>query len=125
MNDEVRSAVVKSIKSYRESGSARELDDPHLGKLVRLLKRYEPERIILFGSRARGDADEYSDYDIIVIKRTDKPFLERLRDMVPYLVEFDRPAEILVYTPDEYERMREIGLGWIVHNEGVALYECS
>jgi predicted nucleotidyltransferase len=115
--------MVKPIKSYSESGSAREFDDPHLEKLICLLKRYDPERIILFGSRARGEADEYSDYDIIVIKRTDKPFLERLQDMVPYLVEFDRPAEILVYTPEEYERMSEIGLGWIVHNEGVTLYE--
>ena len=119
----MRSAVVKSIKGYPESGSAGEFDDPRLGELVRLLKRYEPERIILFGSRTRGDADEYSDYDIIVIKRTDKPFLERLRDMVPYLMEFDRPAEVLVYTPEEYERMRETGLGWIAHNEGVVLYE--
>ena len=50
------------------------------------------ERIILFGSRARVQADEYSYYDIIVIKRTDKPFLEQLRDMVPYLVKFDCPA---------------------------------
>ena len=48
---------------------------------------------------------------IIVIKSTDKPFLEQLRDMVPYLVEFDRPAEVLVYTPEEYERMRETWLG--------------
>jgi predicted nucleotidyltransferase len=102
--------VVKSIKSFPESGSIREFDDPHLEKLIHLLKRYEPEQIILFGSRARGDADEYSDYDIILIKRTDKPFLERLRDMVPYLMEFDRPAEVLVYTPEEYEQMRETGL---------------
>jgi len=50
------------------------------------------ERIIFFGSRARVQADEYSYYDIIVIKRTDKPFLEQLRDMVLYLMEFDRPA---------------------------------
>jgi predicted nucleotidyltransferase len=55
--------VVKSIKGYLESGSTREFDDPRLEKLIRLLKRYEPEQIILFGSRARGDADEYSDYD--------------------------------------------------------------
>ena len=123
MNDEMRKADVKLIKSYSESDSAHKFDDPHLLKLVNLLKRYDPERIILFGSRARGEADEYSDYDIIVIKRTDKPFLERLQDMVPYLVEFDRPADVLVYTPDEYERMREYGLGWIAHNEGVALYE--
>ena len=100
--------------------------DPYLHKLVRLLQPYEPDRIILFGSRARGDADEYSDYDVIVIKRTDRPFLDRLRDMVPYLVAFDRAAEILVYTPEEFDRMRETGLGWLVRQEGVVLYErCS
>jgi len=97
--------------------------DTHLTKLVQLLRRYEPERIILFGSRARGEADEYSDYDVLVIKRTKRPFLDRLRDMVPYLVEFDRPADILVYTPEEFERMRETGLGWVVQQEGVLLYE--
>jgi len=97
--------------------------DPHLDKLVRLLVRYEPERIILFGSQARGEANIYSDYDVIVIKRTDRPFLERLRDMVPYLVEFDRPAEVLVYTPEEFAQMGEFGLGWVIENEGVLLYE--
>jgi len=34
--------------------------DPHLRKLVQLLCGYEPECIILFGSRARGEADAYS-----------------------------------------------------------------
>jgi predicted nucleotidyltransferase len=97
--------------------------DPHLDEIVRLLKGYEPERIILFGSRARGDADEYSDYDLIVIKRTERPFLERLRDMVPYLVAFGRTADILVYTPEEFEQMGEVGLGWLVRQEGVVLYE--
>jgi len=97
--------------------------DPHLDKLVRLLVRYEPERIILFGSQARGEADIHSDYDVVVIKRTDRPFLERLRDMVPYLVEFDRPAEVLVYTPEEFSQMGEFGLGWVIEKEGVLLYE--
>lgn len=101
----------------------RRLSDPDLQRLVDLLRRYDPERIILFGSRARGEADEYSDYDVIVIKRTEIPFLERLREMVPYLVEFGRPAEILVYTPEEFERMREVGLGWVVQREGAVLYE--
>ena len=99
--------------------------DPYLDEIVRLLKGYDPERIILFGSRARGDADEYSDYDLIVIKRTERPFLERLRDMVPYLVAFKRTAEILVYTPEEFEQMGKVGFGWLVHQEGVVLYERS
>lgn len=97
--------------------------DPHLNRLVRLLQNYEPEQIILFGSRARGEADEQSDYDVVVIKRTNRSFLERLADMVPYLVEFARPAEILVYTPDEWEQMGETGLGWVLKQEGVMLYE--
>lgn len=99
------------------------ITDPYLDKLVRLLQQYEPERIILFGSRARGDADEYSDYDIVLIKRTSSPFLERLQAVVPYLAGYERPVEILVYTPEEFEQMQEIGLGWIIRREGVVLYE--
>jgi len=96
---------------------------PDLQQLVDALLPAEPEAIILFGSRARGEADEYSDYDVIVIKQTDKPFVERLTEMVPYIVRFGRPAEVLVYTPDEFERMGEVGLGWLVRQEGVVLYE--
>jgi len=99
--------------------------DPYLDEIVRVLKHYEPERIVLFGSRARGEADEHSDYDLIVIKCTDRPFLERLRDMVPYLVRLARPVDILVYTPEEFDRMGETGLGWVVRREGVTLYERS
>ena len=99
--------------------------DPYLDELVRVLKPYNPERIILFGSRARGDVDEHSDYDLIVIKRTKRPFLERLRDMVPYLLQLACPVDIVVYTPEEFERMGETGLGWMVNREGVTLYERS
>jgi len=99
------------------------LTDPYLDEIVTVLKAYDPERIILFGSRARGEADEYSDYDLIVIKRTDRPFLERLSDMIPYLRQITPPADILVYTPEEFEGMADIGLGWIVRQEGVILYE--
>ena len=97
--------------------------DPYLEEIVAILKPYAPERIILFGSRARGEADAYSDYDLMVIKRTDRPFLDRWRDMVPYLRQITRPADILVYTPEEFERMSETGLGWVVRQEGVTLYE--
>lgn len=97
--------------------------DPHLNALVRILRRYEPECILLFGSRARGDADQYSDYDVLVIKETTRSFVDRLGDMVPFLVEFDRPAEIVVYTPEEFERMADSGFGQVVREEGLILYE--
>jgi predicted nucleotidyltransferase len=90
--------------------------DPYLDEIVAVLKPYDPERIILFGSRARGEADALSDYDLIV---------ERLQDMVPYLVRLKHAADILVYTPEEFDRMGETGLGWMVRQEGITLYERS
>jgi predicted nucleotidyltransferase len=101
------------------------LTDPLLEKLVNLLRPYDPEKIILFGSRARGEGDEFSDYDVAVIKATDQPFLKRLEEMVPYILDFDRAVEVLVYTPEEFEAMKESGLGWVIHQEGQVLYERS
>ncbi|MDZ7262577.1 MAG: nucleotidyltransferase domain-containing protein [candidate division KSB1 bacterium] len=46
-----------------------------LDRVIECLKRYEPEKIILFGSYARGEVDESSDVDFVVIKKTDKRFL--------------------------------------------------
>ncbi len=103
--------------------AAKRVDDPYLETIVDVLKLYDPERIILFGSRARGDADELSDYDLMVIKQTCRPFLSRLQDMVPYLLQLKCSADILVYTPAEFDRMGDVGLGWVVQQEGITLYE--
>ena len=74
--------------------------------LVKDLLPYGPEKIILFGSAARGDADEYSDLDVIVIKETDRRFVQRLVD-AGALVSSPRHVDIFVYTPDELEAMIE------------------
>ena len=76
-----------------------------LDEIVRILvDQYGPiEKIILFGSFARGDTDEYSDLDLILIKRTTKRFVERLLE-VPLLPVH---ADVFVYTPEEFEQMRE------------------
>ena len=42
------------------------LTDPYLDEIVVVLKSYDPERIILFGSRARGDQQPQSDTDIMI-----------------------------------------------------------
>lgn len=69
-----------------------------------IVNGYGPvEKIILFGSAARGDMDEYSDLDLIIVKRTDKPFVQRLVE-VPLLPVH---ADVFVYTPEEFARMRE------------------
>ena len=49
-----------------------------MGQVLEQLKGYDPEKVILFGSATRGDTDEYSDIDLIVIKETDRRFVQRL-----------------------------------------------
>ena len=58
----------------------------------------------MFGSVARGEADEWSDLDLIVIADTDRAFFERFRDFVGLYDVWPR-LDLLVYTSAEFERM--------------------
>ncbi len=92
--------------------------------IVEALKKYGAQKIMLFGSLAKGNSDEYSDIDIMAIKKTDKPFVKRLRE-VALLCKLDEPIDILVYTPEEIEEMKKAGNFFIekVFAEGRVLYE--
>lgn len=71
-----------------------------------IIEKYSPEKIILFGSTASGNINEWSDLDLVVIKDTGKSFYERLEE----IVEIAKPnigADIIVYTPDEAEQMKD------------------
>ena len=91
----------------------------------RLVKKFQPNKIILFGSQARGNADERSDYDILVIC----PVSDNRRLLT---VEMDRSLyglglarDIVILTPEEFERDRHIP-GTIARPaalEGKVLYE--
>ena len=60
------------------------LEDPLLAEIVRrLVAAYQPERIYLFGSKARGDAGPDSDYDLMVVVPDDAP-PERKRSRLAY-----------------------------------------
>lgn len=92
--------------------------------IVEALKEYGAQKIVLFGSTAKGSADKYSDIDIMVIKKTDKPFVKRLRE-VALLCKLDEPVDILVYSPEEIEEMKREENFFIetVFSEGRVLYE--
>jgi uncharacterized protein len=95
-----------------------------LNVLVQALQRYQPRRIILFGSTARGEADADSDLDVLVIKETLEPFVQRLETMAR-LCPPGVHADILVYTPEELQRMVEDGNPFILRalEEGKVIYE--
>ena len=91
----------------------------------RIVETAQPDKIILFGSRARGDARPNSDFDVLVIKESNEP---RYRRSVPlYVALADLPAEVevTVYTPEEIEEWRKVPQAFVttVVREGTTIYE--
>ena len=76
---------------------------PIVDQIVEKLKKYEPEKIILFGSQADGTANKDSDYDIAIIKDTNKSYRERLID-VRSLVRMTTPIDFFVFTQSEIDK---------------------
>lgn len=81
--------------------------EKELTRFVQLLTEHnDPERIIVFGSLASGEIHAWSDIDLVIIEETDQSFLQRSRT-VRRLLQPAVGADILVYTPEEFERMRQ------------------
>jgi uncharacterized protein len=77
----------------------------------RLAQQFEPERIILFGSHARGEAGPDSDIDLLVViplanPRRDKASLEVAMRLAVH--DIKHPKDIIVVTPQEVERQRRL-----------------
>lgn len=96
-----------------------------LSKIVSDLKKYSPEKIILFGSQARGEVDRFSDFDILILKETEKRFLERLREAALLLRNTLPPVNLFVYNSKEFKNMKQIKNSFIerVLKEGKIIYE--
>jgi uncharacterized protein len=101
-------------------------DDPFLIAATRtIVDRFAPERIVLFGSRARGDHEPESDYDLIVVLETPLERGERdgpIRDALP---DDAHRVDVIVYTPSEFDVSRhDVGaLAFAGETEGQILYD--
>ena len=69
-----------------------------------LIREYQPEKIIVFGSAAQGEFHAWSDLDLVVVKKTSKPLLERIEEVLR-LVRPRVGLDLLVYTPEEMEAL--------------------
>lgn len=74
--------------------------------IVKSLKSYEPEKIILFGSAAGGEFRENSDIDLLVIKDTDESYWQRQKTAT-LLYRGWIPTDIFVVTPQELKKAIE------------------
>ena len=93
----------------------------------RLVEGFQPETIILFGSQARGTADKHSDVDILVVQQIKENRRALTLSMYRALKGLGIAKDIIVLTPEEFERDRRIPgtiarPAWL---EGKILYERS
>ncbi|MBP2298109.1 nucleotidyltransferase domain-containing protein [Azospirillum picis] len=105
------------------------IDVAHHEKLQLLLDRIfpalQPEAVYLFGSRARGDFDEDSDYDLLVIVPDDAP-KERRSIRYAYATKIGTgiPADIIPCTRTNYESSKDVAgtLSYEVKRHGLRVY---
>lgn len=92
----------------------KEILKKELDRIVEIIiNKYAPEKIILFGSLSSGVVHEWSDIDLVIIKKTNKRFIERLHE-VSMLTMPILGVNFIVYTPDEFRDMIAKGHYFIV-----------
>ncbi len=90
-----------------------------------LVAKFDPERVILFGSHARGTADPCSDVDLLVVCEIPGNRRALMVEMHRTLRGFEFARDILVLTPEEFARDRHISatVARPASQEGRILYE--
>ena len=119
--------MTTAVQTRESAGSAlMEMVEPVLDAVVgRIVSGFDPAKIILFGSYARGTPRRWSDLDIMVL-------LDRVDDHGRDIVAIRRalsdvyfPKDVVVATPAEFERMaKDAGyIHYYIRKEGKVLYE--
>jgi hypothetical protein len=108
------------------STSHNALSDPVIETFVHDLRDALGPRlreVWLFGSRARGETRQESDYDVCVVVDSNVEEAERIVSAVSYAI-LDRYEDLIggpVYNREQWERSSQTPLGWNIRREGVRL----
>lgn len=93
--------------------------------VTRLVEQFQPERIVLFGSRARGDAHPDSDIDLLVVLPAVEDHWAAVGDLLDALA--DRPIPMDIFVADARDlAQRAQRVGSVLRpalREGTVLYE--
>jgi len=87
-----KTALIKNLRSFKK----------------KVDKDFKLEKVIFFGSRAKGKARRYSDVDLILVSSTFKKmdFVERGAKMYNYW-DIHHPVDFLCYTPEEFNKLKK------------------
>lgn len=90
----------------------------------KIVDQFHPVKIILFGSHARGSAEQDSDVDLLVVMDVEGSKRRRAVDIDLALSDRTFPLDLIVVTPEEFEKYRDV-VGHILYpavREGKVLY---
>jgi len=82
----------------------------------------EVERVVLFGSYAAGRRDLFTDLDLLVVMSSEQDFVHRTAELYRQ-VAAGVDLDLLVYTPEEFDRLRQSGFVRQAVETGKVLYE--
>ncbi len=102
------------------------LSDDVINEVVNRVKRVaNPQKIILFGSYARGRATSESDLDLLVISESELPRYKRAAPIYQALSDMLYPMDILVYSSSEVHEWSQVPQAFVTTamREGKVLYE--
>lgn len=91
----------------------------------RIVNKFHPERIILFGSHAKGEPTEDSDLDLLVVIPVEGSRRRKANEIDLALADRTVPTDVIVVTPEQFDREKNL-IGTIIGEaarEGRALYE--
>ena len=90
-------------------------------------QRLPAERVVLFGSYAQGEASEDSDIDLLVVAKTTLLPSQRYAAVRRLLADYPAAFDIVVKTPEEYERWRSVvnHIVYFADKYGKVLYDRS
>jgi uncharacterized protein len=102
------------------------IDQDKINEIInRIAIKFDPDKIILFGSYAKGTPNEDSDLDLLVIKDSDEPRYKRSNEIRKELIGSKIPMDILVYTSEEIEDGKNQRFSFVYNalKESIVVYE--
>ncbi len=81
-------------------------------------------KVRLFGSKVRGDFEEYSDIDIFILVKDKKDIRDKISDIAAeYFFRYEIPISPVVYSLSEYQKNKELGSFFFeeIEKEGILL----
>lgn len=105
----------------------REIKDKTIIKLLSIIINIaHPDKVILFGSHARGTTDEESDYDFIILKRDIKNERDVTRPIYRELCEKSIPVSVDLIACSFKKWEKNLNKNYMIykkaHEEGIVIY---